>query len=130
MKTLTLDIAFHRVVPKLLSRLVMEQTQTRNPPATVKIFGRAGSALDYMLRDFLHRSDVPFEWIELTADEDARAKAGVESPNDSRLPVCVFPDGARLECPTIRQITEKFGGSTIPAAPNTIWRFMGPGLPV
>jgi thioredoxin reductase (NADPH) len=28
---------------------------------------------------------------------------------DSRLPVCLFPDGARLECPTIRQITERLG---------------------
>jgi thioredoxin reductase (NADPH) len=29
--------------------------------------------------------------------------------SDSRLPVCVFHDGTRLECPTIRQITEKLG---------------------
>jgi len=35
--------------------------------------------------------------------------AGVSSLNDSRLPVCVFPNGARVECPTVRQITEKLG---------------------
>src|SRR5262249_31242146 len=29
--------------------------------------------------------------------------------NDSRLPVCIFPDGTRLECPTLRQIVEKLG---------------------
>jgi thioredoxin reductase (NADPH) len=62
-----------------------------------------------MIRDFLHRSDIPFEWIELADDEQARSLAGVTGLNDSRLPVCLFPDAGRLECPTIRQITEKLG---------------------
>jgi thioredoxin reductase (NADPH) len=63
----------------------------------------------YTIRDFLHRSDVPFEWIQLTTDEDARARAGVAHLHDPRLPVCIFSDGSRLEAPTIRQITEKLG---------------------
>jgi thioredoxin reductase (NADPH) len=75
----------------------------------VKIIGRSGSATAYAIRDFLHRSDVPFEWVQLETDEQARSQAGVEHLQDSRLPVCVFPDGTRLECPTIRQITEKLG---------------------
>ena len=62
-----------------------------------------------MIRDFLHRSDIPFEWVELKGDEEARSLAEVSGLNDSRLPVCTFPDGTRLECPTIRQITEKLG---------------------
>ena len=62
-----------------------------------------------MIRDFLHRSDIPFEWIELTSDEDARKLVNVRSLHDSRLPVCVFSDGTRIECPTVRQITEKLG---------------------
>jgi thioredoxin reductase (NADPH) len=75
----------------------------------IKIFGKAGSASAYKVRDYLQRSDVPFEWIELTNDEQARTNAGVDSLQDSRLPVCVFSDGSRLECPTVRQITEKLG---------------------
>lgn len=62
-----------------------------------------------MIRDFLNRSDVPFEWVELRGDEEARTLAGVSGLSDARLPVCTFPDGTRLECPTIRQITEKLG---------------------
>lgn len=80
-----------------------------NQGSKINIFGKTGSPLGYMIRDFLHRSDVPFEWIELTSDEEAREKAGVSGLNDGRLPVCLFPDGTRLECPTIRQITEKLG---------------------
>src|SRR3989442_8012806 len=46
--------------------------------------------------------------VELTSDEQAR-EIGVASANDPRLPVCLFPDGTRMENPTIRQITEKLG---------------------
>src|SRR6202522_660766 len=86
----------------------MEEAQPAQV-SKVRIYGRMGSAVGYMIRDFLHRSDVPFEWIELADEDDARRLAGVTSPNDSRLPVCVFADGTRMECPTIRQITEKLG---------------------
>jgi thioredoxin reductase (NADPH) len=75
----------------------------------VKILGRPGSATAYAIRDYLHRSDVPFEWIQLETDEQARTQAGVEHLQDSRLPVCVFADGSRIECPSLRQITEKLG---------------------
>lgn len=79
------------------------------PPSTVKILGTPRSAVAYKIRDFLHRSDVPFEWIPLATDEEARTQAAVDHLNDSRLPICVFPDGTRIACPTTRQITEKLG---------------------
>jgi thioredoxin reductase (NADPH) len=75
----------------------------------IELIGTRGSAAAYAIRDFLHRSDVPFRWIELTSDDEARAKAGVDGLNDLRLPICIFPDGTRLEHPTVRQITEKLG---------------------
>jgi thioredoxin reductase (NADPH) len=52
---------------------------------------------------------VPFRWVELTSDEEARATAQVSGLADPRLPVCLFPDGTRFEHPTVRQITEKLG---------------------
>jgi thioredoxin reductase (NADPH) len=52
---------------------------------------------------------VLFEWIELNSDEQARALAQVTGLQDERLPVCVFPDGTRMDCPTVRQISEKLG---------------------
>src|SRR5437762_1780184 len=76
---------------------------------TIKIYGTPGSAACYSIRDFLHRSDVPFEWIDLTSGEQACAEAGVRGPQVPSLPVCVFPDGVRLENATVRQITEKLG---------------------
>jgi thioredoxin reductase (NADPH) len=71
--------------------------QSSSNTPLVKLYGRPGSAEAYRLRDFLHRCDVPFEWIPLDGDAQAR------------LPVCEFPDGSRMESPTLRQVTEKLG---------------------
>lgn len=78
-------------------------------PALVTVYGRLGHASAYAIRDFLHRCEVPFEWVPLGSDEDAREQAEVEHLRDERLPVCVFPDGTRMEAPTIRQLTERLG---------------------
>jgi len=76
----------------------------------IKVYGARGCAAAYAIRDFLYRSDVPFDWIELTSDEQARKEAGAAGLGDEKtLPLCVFPDGTRLERPTVRQITEKLG---------------------
>jgi thioredoxin reductase (NADPH) len=75
----------------------------------IVLLGTRGSVSAYAIRDFLHRSDVPFRWVELTSDEEACTKAGVDGLADPRLPVCLFPDGTRFENPTVRQITEKLG---------------------
>ena len=85
-----------------------EQSGTK-APALLRVYGAPRSSEAYSIRDFLHRSDVDFEFVPLTTDEEARTQAEVLHLRDSRLPVCVFPDGTRMECPTIRQITEKLG---------------------
>src|SRR6202790_2439950 len=86
----------------------MSAPNVKSQTPVVKILGKPGSPIAYAIRDFLHRSDVPYEWIELQNDEQARA-AGVPTVPETKFPVCIFPDGARLECPTVRQITEKLG---------------------
>ena len=87
----------------------MAEQSTIGKTPLVKILGRPGSATAYAIRDYLHRSDVPFEWIQLNSDEQARTQAGVDHLQDPRLPVCIFADGTRIECPSLRQITEKLG---------------------
>ena len=88
---------------------MIDKPQDTNESPSIKILGKAGSAIAYKLRDYLERSNVPFAWVELANDQQAHKDAGVDNLQDSRLPVCVFSDGTRMECPTIRQITEKLG---------------------
>jgi thioredoxin reductase (NADPH) len=84
----------------------------------VQLFGTRGPPAAYTIRDFLQRSDVPYRWVELTTDEQARKDANVEGLSDARLPVCVFSDGTRLERPTVRQVTEKLGWFLNPSQPE------------
>jgi thioredoxin reductase (NADPH) len=74
----------------------------------IRVYGRRGDSAAYAIRDFLYRADVPFHWVDIASDEQAR-EIGVSGRDDERLPICVFADGTRFEHPTVRQITEKLG---------------------
>ena len=93
------------------------------------IYGRLGDASAYAIRDFLHRSDVPFEWVPLDSDEEARDEADVEHLRDARLPVCVFPDGTRMEARRSARSPRSSAGSRTRRAPSTTWRSTAPGRP-
>jgi thioredoxin reductase (NADPH) len=75
----------------------------------IKLYGIRGCPIAYTIRDFLQRSDIPFEWTELASDDQARGDAKVSGLHDEKLPVALFTDGTRMERPTLRQIIEKLG---------------------
>src|ERR1700720_2832260 len=104
----------------------MSDPNVKSQTPVVKILGKPGSPIADAIRDFLHRSDVPYEWIELQNNEQARAE-GVPTAPETKFPVCIFPDGARLECPTVRQITEKLGWFRDPSRPEYDLAICGAG---
>jgi thioredoxin reductase (NADPH) len=67
---------------------------------TIHVVGRPGSPQAYVIRDFLHRNDLHFDWTPTPGAATVR---------------CDFPDGTHLENPTIRQISEKLGWVHDPA---------------
>jgi thioredoxin reductase (NADPH) len=91
------------------------------------LIGVHRSPKGYALRDFLHRSNVPFIWTELTSDAEARENAQVSGLSDRRLPICIFPDGERMESPTIRQVVEKLGWFKTPSRKEYDLAILGAG---
>lgn len=75
----------------------------------VRLLGQADNAAAYAIRDFLMRSVVEYEWVELTSDEDCLAQLGLPELANVRLPVVELPDGARLFAPSLREIAERLG---------------------
>jgi len=86
-----------------------EANGSENGHGALRVFGRLGSPQAYALRDFLYRNDIPFEFVPLSSDDDARSACGVSGLADSRLPVCKFADGSRLDCPSIPMLAERLG---------------------
>jgi thioredoxin reductase (NADPH) len=83
-------------------------------PQRVKLYGQPNSAAAYEIRDFLSRSVVEFDWIELTSDQDCDRELSLSTLSDIRLPVVELPEGTQLFAPTIREIAQRLGWVTQP----------------
>lgn len=83
-------------------------------PAKVRLIGRADSAEAYLIRDFLMRSVVEFEWVEIATDDDLARALDRPALEGVRLPVVELPDGSRLSAPSLREIAERLGWVTRP----------------
>ena len=84
-------------------------------PASIRVYGRPGSAAGYAIRDFLNRAGLPFEWIDISNHAATAREPNLGDVTDDRLPICVLPDGSRLERPTVRQVLEKLGWYRMPS---------------
>lgn len=85
------------------------QNLTANASSKVRVFGQLNSPEAYAIRDFLSRSVVEFEWIELTCDEDCHRELGLPSLENARLPVVELPDANRLFAPSVRELADRLG---------------------
>ena len=81
---------------------------------SIRLIGNRWSRRVHDIKDFLSRSRVPYVWLDLDSDDEAkRAIAEVGQPS---LPVLIFPDGTVLQNPDVRGVAEKLGLDTQPAS--------------
>ena len=78
------------------------------------LVGYRFSPQSHQTRDFLARNCVPFEWLDIERDEEARRLVTENEGGTSRLPLIRFPDGSVLAQPSDAQIAEKIGLKTRP----------------
>jgi len=84
---------------------------------SIRLIGNRWSRRVHEIKDFLSRSRVPYVWLDLDSEDEAkRAVAEVGQPN---LPVLIFPDGTVLQNPDVREVAEKLGLDTEP--PSHDW---------
>jgi len=80
----------------------------------VRLLGHRDDAGAWEMRDFLKRSVVEFQWIELSTEEDYRRELGLSDLKNVNLPVIELPDGTRLFGPTLRDVADRLGFVTKP----------------
>ena len=69
----------------------------------VRLLGHRDDADAWEIRDFLKRSVVEFQWIELSTEEDCRRELGLSDLTNVTLPVVELPDGTRPIGLTLRR---------------------------
>src|SRR2546428_8034088 len=74
----------------------------------VRLFGLHDSSEAYLIRDFLARSVVEFDWVEIHSDADALRELFTALAN-ARLPIVEMPDNAQLFAPTVREVAARLG---------------------
>jgi thioredoxin reductase (NADPH) len=80
----------------------------------VRLLGHRDDAGAWEIRDFLKRSVVGFQWIELSTEEDCRRELGLSDLMNVNLPVVELPDGTRLFGPTLWDVADRLGFVTKP----------------
>ncbi len=78
----------------------------------IRVAGTLWSASSHTVKDFLARNQIPYQWLDIELDTEARNL--VESVGDGqlRLPSVFFPDGTTLLDPSIQDVAEKLGLQT------------------
>lgn len=106
-----------RLYPVLDDLLSDWKASVRLPYEGVRVAGSRWSPQSYVVRDFLSRNQIPYQWIDVEKDEPTRALVASIAGDLSHLPVVLFPDGSHLTTPTNPQLAEKVGLHTLAQKP-------------
>ncbi|HXV97915.1 MAG TPA: FAD-dependent oxidoreductase, partial [Anaerolineae bacterium] len=75
----------------------------------IRVAGTLWSATSHTIKDFLARSQIPYQWLDIEQDAEARALVEAVNKEQHRLPVLFFPDGSTLINPHITTVAAKVG---------------------
>jgi thioredoxin reductase (NADPH) len=93
------------------------RTNVELPFEGVRVIGAMWSSASHEVKDFLARSSIPYRWLDVDNDEEARAVVERLAPGEGGLPVLLFPEGDPLVQPTTQQVAERVGLRTRPEGP-------------
>ncbi len=93
----------------------------------VVLVGRRASSLGYELRDFLSRNGVPYDWVEVDEADRVQQLFDGGDVDQDRLPICVLPDGRRLDGATVQDVANGLGMVAAPLLPDYDLTIVGAG---
>jgi thioredoxin reductase (NADPH) len=102
------------LMDELLSDWVAE---TRVPFDGIRVAGALWSNSSHQVKDFLTRNQVPYQWLDIEKDREAKVLINTVESGDEQLPVVFFPDGSVLVEPEMRQLADNVGLKTEAADP-------------
>ena len=107
-----------RLYPVLDELLEDWKVHVRLPYEGIRVAGTLWSLSSHEAKDFLTRHQIPYQWLDIEKDENARRLVeGVSTESSIKLPVIFFPDGNVLIDPDLKVLAEKVGLQTRAALP-------------
>src|SRR5210317_311501 len=83
----------------------------------IRVAGTLWSATSHNVKDFLARSQIPYQWLDIERDSEARTLVETTSEERPQLPMLFFPDGSTLTNPDLRTLADKVGMTTLAKQP-------------
>jgi thioredoxin reductase (NADPH) len=78
----------------------------------LRVAGTLWSPASHDIKDFLARSQIPYQWLDIERDSEARTMVESTAAGSPSLPVLFFPDGTVLANPDLRTVADKMGLTT------------------
>ncbi|HJS28566.1 MAG TPA: FAD-dependent oxidoreductase, partial [Anaerolineales bacterium] len=83
----------------------------------IKVVGAQWSPSSHNVKSFLSRNQVPYQWLDIERDAEAKLLLDQLPKDSQRVPVVFFPDGTVLVDPDPRSIADKAGLRTQASRP-------------
>ncbi len=101
-----------RLYPVLDDLLAAWRAEFRPPFEGIRLAGAPWSRDCYQVKEFLARNQVPYQWLDVERDAEARALVERTTGGLTRLPVVLFPEGPPLVAPTPLELATRVGLAT------------------
>ena len=89
-------------------------------PATfdgIRIVGARWSSATHDIKDFLASNRIPYRFLDIERDDEARTLVTARGDADDTLPIVFFPDGQAVSQPTSTTLAQHIGLHSIADAP-------------
>jgi thioredoxin reductase (NADPH) len=87
------------------------------PYEGIRVAGTLWSAKSHIVKDFLARNQIPYQWLDIELDSEAHALVEAIGEGSIRIPVVFFPDGTTLVDPGNTELAGKIGLQSKAAKP-------------
>jgi hypothetical protein len=75
----------------------------------LRLVGHQRSPRSHEIKDFLASNLIPYRWLDVAGNQDARVLLDAAGVGADELPVLFFEDGSVLRSPEPRQVAERLG---------------------
>ncbi|HEY5769441.1 MAG TPA: FAD-dependent oxidoreductase [Terrimicrobium sp.] len=111
----------------VLDDLLDDWLASFHPPFEgIRVIGLKWSPQAHAVKDFLARNQVPFQWLDVELDAEAR-KLAEQVGKEKNLPIVLFADGSHVCEPTVEALAERVGLKTRAQMPSYDLAIIGAG---